>query len=111
MSPRTIRRCWPVAVTTVCTVVLLYCAARGWGGRDLLILLPALLLGSVLCARRYPGERLLLRYRRCRGPRAQSVLASSAAIPTDRRWMPRGGLLIAFALAVRPPPSACRAAS
>jgi hypothetical protein len=87
-------------------VVLVFCAAKGWGGGGLLCLLPAMLLVCVLFARRYPGERLLLRWtdaRRGVGRRATS------ARPAPRRQLarvPRGGLLMGFALAVRPPPTA-----
>ncbi len=86
------------------------CAIGGIPGDGLLCLAPALLLLSALLARRYPGERLLLalatRRRRLRPRTASARRPAPAGAPT----MPRGGLLMAFSLAVRPPP-ACSAAS
>jgi hypothetical protein len=69
-------------------------------------LLPALLLLLALLGRRYPGERVLIglmqdRRARGRGP----VATASAARRRPRTMMPRGGSLIAFSLAVRPPPA------
>lgn len=72
-----------------------------------LYLAPALLLAVVLAARRYPGERLLARWAR-RGPRRRRA-AVPRCLPSGRVCLasvPRGGLLMARALAVRPPPPA-----
>jgi len=72
--------------------------------QGLLCIAPALALATVLFARRYPGERLLLAAgtrRRTRQLRPARVLAPLR--PTLAR---RGGLLIASELAVRPPPLA-----
>lgn len=71
-----------------------------------LCLAPALLLGVVLVTRRYPGERLLARWAGHvpRPPRA----AVRGGLPARRPGagsVPRGGLLMGFALAVRPPPA------
>ncbi len=85
-------------------LVLACCALKGWGGGGLLCLLPALLLGLVLLARRYPGERLLVAaraVRRVRWPRARSQ-ARRRAQPAAT--IARGGLLLGRSLAVRPPP-------
>jgi hypothetical protein len=74
--------------------------------QGLLCIAPALALAAVLFARCYPGERLLLAAtarRRTRRLRPASVLAPLR--PTLAR-VPRGGLLIACELAVRPPPLA-----
>jgi len=74
--------------------------------QGLLCIAPALALATVLFARRYPGERLLLAAgtrRRTRQLRPARVLAPLR--PTLAR-VPRGGLLIASELAVRPPPLA-----
>jgi hypothetical protein len=71
-------------------------------------LLPVLLLLLVLALRRYPGERTLVALasrgrthhwssRTARGAARRPKLAPRARVP-------RGGLLIAAALAVRPPP-------
>jgi hypothetical protein len=75
----------------------------------LVYLLPVLLLALVLALRRYPGERALValasrRRRRRRATRALSRGAVPRAALERRASMPRGGLLIAAALAVRPPP-------
>jgi hypothetical protein len=75
-----------------------------------LCLLPALTLVVPLLMRRYPGERILTDLsgaRRLHWPRPH------ASVPRGARGFavaPHGGLLIARALAVRPPP-ALRAAS
>jgi hypothetical protein len=76
----------------------------------LLCLAPALALGLLLLAKRYPGERALLAMRRGdrrRLPRAARVLTFGAR---ETVRVVRGGLLIGSSLAVRPPPLA-RAAS
>jgi hypothetical protein len=76
----------------------------------LLCLAPALALGLLLLARRYPGERALVAMRRRerpRLPRAERSLPNGAREVT---MVVRGGLLIGSSLAVRPPP-ALRAAS
>ena len=86
------------------TAGVLVCACSGLGGPGVLFLAPALLLLATLHARRYPGERLLLglaaraRNKRLRPPGTRSA---PAARPPH---VPRGGLLMGFALAVRPPP-------
>lgn len=70
-----------------------------------LCLLPALALAAPLLMRRYPGERALaglLSVRRACRPRP------SRSVPRTGRLLtvaPHGGLLIAHALAVRPPPA------
>jgi hypothetical protein len=69
-------------------------------------LIPALLLLPALLARRYPGERALLAFigeRRRR--RSRSGVRVAPPSPRPRAVVPRGGRLIAFALAVRPPPA------
>jgi hypothetical protein len=97
-------RSWPVAAVLTLGVAAVVCAGEGRIGSDLLGLLPALLIGAALFARRYPGERLLIA---CRTrPTARRSRPGLAARPLGRHFsaVPRGGLLIAFALAVRPPP-------
>ncbi len=85
-------------------VGVLVSACSGLGGHGVLFLAPALLLLATLHARRYPGERLLLglsaraRDKRLRPSRTRSAPA------TRSPHVPRGGLLMGFALAVRPPP-------
>jgi hypothetical protein len=70
-----------------------------------LCLLPALALAVPLAMRRYPGERILASLsntRRSRWPRPRS---SSPHGERGFTVAPHGGLLIARALAVRPPPA------
>lgn len=90
-------------------IVLTLCAAQGWGGDALLTLLPAMLLGCLLCARMYPGERMLVTAHRGRS----KGWARAVSSPRPRRLpliaAARGGLLIASSLAVRPPPRLSRA--
>ena len=76
---------------------------------SLLTLAPALLLAATLLLRRYPGERLLvsLRSRPARQRVRSHANAPAQSHPASR--VPRGGLLMAFALAVRPPPPVLRA--
>ncbi len=69
-----------------------------------LCLLPTLALAAPLILRRYPGVRTLARL--STAPRHRWQRARSSA-PLRRRVAaatPRGGLLLACALAVRPPP-------
>ncbi len=64
---------------------------------------PALLIFALLCAGRYPGERLLLR----RSARAAARLRPAPALGARRRnqaELPRGGRLIACSLGRRAPP-------
>jgi hypothetical protein len=95
----------PFGLLLFLAAVLICCAASGVGGDGLLCLAPALALAGVLVLRRYPGERLLLRLRAPRrsGRSRAGVIARPSASGHAQR-MPRGGLLMGFALAVRPPP-------
>jgi hypothetical protein len=94
------------AALIVSVLALACCALEGFGGDGLLWMLPALLLGLVLLARRYPGERLLVAActsRRVPWRRARSQSRRSAR---PAATIARGGLLLACSLAVRPPPRA-----
>jgi len=78
--------------------------ALAWSDPMATCALPALVLPAMFLLRRYPGARMLAvlsqARRRCRArPRSSMPLASrpEAAVP-------RGGLLLARSLAVRPPP-------
>jgi hypothetical protein len=102
---RTSRRL-PVAVLAAFALALVCCAAEGWGGDGLLCLLPALLLGLTLLARRYPGERLLLAAHTARRAHWPHPRSSARRRPRPRPALARGGLLLAHSLAVRPPPRA-----
>jgi hypothetical protein len=71
----------------------------------LVYLLPALLLLAAVALRRYPGERTLLALIGTR-PHRPRRRRQPTRLP-DRRpraMLPRGARLIAFSLAVRPPP-------
>lgn len=89
---------------------LVAAAATGVDSSGLLGLAPALVLVLALLARRYPGERLIVRLagspvraRRRARTRAVKPHMHVAAL------VPRGGLLLARSLAVRPPPVAISA--
>jgi hypothetical protein len=96
---------------------LLFAAAVGMGALLLLAAFtghpdvlkfagPLWLLTLPLVAGRYVGEDVLVRLRRERPSRRRPLV--SRALPKDARrvvaLLPRGGCLIAEALAVRPPP-------
>jgi hypothetical protein len=70
-------------------------------------LLPVLLLLLPLLGRTYPGEDLLLAVvdRRRTRPRRAPLAREPAARPRPRTVVPRGARLLAFSLAVRPPPT------
>ncbi len=82
-------------------------AVRGGFGSGVLHLAPALVLFAALLARRYPGERhvvaLVVRGRRPRRRRRTAIVLMT---PRPSRSCPRGGLLVASALAERGPPAA-----
>jgi hypothetical protein len=84
--------------------VVLTLTATDGSGLGLLCLLPAIVLAAPLIGRRYPGEQVLLALgATCHEPRPQP----SRSVPLGLRHLarvPRGGLLIASSLAVRPPP-------
>lgn len=106
MRNKTSRRLSTTALI-VSVLALACCVLEGWGGDGLLCMLPVLLFGLVLLARRYPGERLLVAAcaaQRTRWPRAQSQprMRARPAAAT----IARGGQLLGRSLAVRPPPRA-----
>lgn len=95
---------WRTGVIVCGVAAAVLCAASGIGGVALLYLLPALMLVCVLLAGRYPGERVLARRMR---PGATPARRAAGSLVRARRpvaLVPRGGLLMGFALAVRPPP-------
>jgi hypothetical protein len=73
--------------------------------------LPALMLSVLVALRRYPGERILAVLSEVRDQRRQRTRSSVALEGRSEVPVPRGGLLLACSLAVRPPPSALLAAS
>lgn len=82
--------------------LLLAAAAIAAGDANALCLAPALALGALLTLQRYPGERILARQvtrRRLPRPRRRAPLVRAVETVS-----PRGGLLLARSLAVRPPP-------
>lgn len=70
----------------------------------LLYLAPALALLAALACDRYPGERLLAALARAR-PLAPTRGARESRPPLVDRIFPRGGVLLAMALAGRGPPA------
>jgi len=74
-------------------------------GLGLLFLAPAVLLALPLIAGRYVGAERLGRVAARRAPVVRRSGPSHLAPHSCWRVLPRGGLLIAASLAVRPPPS------
>lgn len=103
LPPRS-RRARALAAIAICGLV----AAAGLHD-GILYLLPALLLAGAFALGRYPGERALLALalRHARRARRHRGGAPCAPARPVHRKVPRGGLLIASFLAVRPPPAAC----
>ena len=90
-------------VAVLAASALLACAASG--AVAALHLLPLSLLAMLLLVGRYPGEsRLAGRLCRPRAAGRRTPPFSHGARP--RPLLPRGGLLMGFAMAVRPPPAA-----
>jgi hypothetical protein len=100
------RRLWPVVFAFAAVIGLALAASSGLDRDGLLSLAPALLLLSTLFARRYPGERLILRFAGRRRARRSNSVRRGASPSRAAVRVPRGGLLMGFALAVRPPPLA-----
>jgi hypothetical protein len=90
------------AVAAVATLALL--GVLGVLGPGALTLLPALLLAAALFTGRFPGERLIERWTRAR-PRLRRALAPLVALTRPVASTPRGGRLVAAALAGRAPPA------
>ncbi len=103
VSCRLVPRCVLVLAALVALAAVMRVGSLAEG---VLYLAPALLVAVVLVARRYPGERLLARWAR-RGPRRRPTAVPRCLTPgrVGLAALPRGGLLMAFALAVRPPPA------
>ena len=96
---------WIISLAVVVGAVL--CMTGGLPSDGLLCLAPVLVLAAMLFAQRYPGERLLMTYAaRRRNRRPRSIGAPHWPHVSAVR-LPRGGLLMGFALAVRPPPHLC----
>jgi hypothetical protein len=105
VSARNQRLLLAAAVAAALCALLLHCAVAGH--LDLFAFAgPLFLLAVPLVAGRYVGEEALDRLRRDRPSRRRSLIARSLPKGTQRAavMLPRGGRLIAEALAVRPPP-------
>ncbi|HEU0249923.1 MAG TPA: hypothetical protein VFR48_04275, partial [Solirubrobacteraceae bacterium] len=98
VTPGTVARRLAVVVALIVAVAALVAVDP-----NALCMLPALLLAVPLLLRRYPGERLLSSVSCVKQPRRVAALGSQPP-RTVVKMMPRGGLLIARSLAVRPPP-------
>jgi len=98
-------RVLPLSVLTLLSVVLLL-LQPGYPEPGLLYLAPALLLLAALSLNRYPGERLLLRITRAWARRRfrQRRTRRPGSADSPLRF-PRGGVLLAMALAGRGPPA------
>ncbi len=91
-----------LAVSLIAGVGLLVGSVAGLGS-GCLFLAPALLLALPLLAGRYLGAESLSRIASARSPRRRALMLARGPL-TWRLVPPRGGLLIAASLAVRPPP-------
>jgi hypothetical protein len=81
-----------------------------WIDPAALCALPALALPVLLALRRYPGERVLAVWSQTRRRRWERPRSSLPRHARAQGSLPRGGLLLARSLAVRPPPVARLAA-
>jgi hypothetical protein len=70
-----------------------------------LFMAPALVMLLPLIAGRYPGEQRLARFVRAMPAGRRAVPVTPARRPAFGRLLPRGGRLLASAVAVRPPPA------
>ncbi len=86
-------------------LVTLAALQLGYSEPGLLFLAPALLLLAALVFGWYPGERLLAELARAWHPIRRRQRTPSARRLVPARFFPRGGALLAMALAGRGPPS------
>jgi hypothetical protein len=93
-------------VIVLCALASMWLASRGLAGASvgLLFLTPALLLAVPLLAGRYLGAEHLSRVARTGTSRRRRPAAAGLLPCVWGDVLPRGGLLIAASLAVRPPP-------
>lgn len=103
MSPHDLRH-----LLLALTAVGLLCVAPIALGApvDLLLAAPVLLLALPLLSGRYLGEGTLRRLARRVVPRPRRAACAGVRTTRHRAVLPRGGALLAGALAVRPPPAA-----
>jgi hypothetical protein len=76
-----------------------------------LCVLPALVLPLLIVVRGYPGERILAAMSGARNGRRRPASSSAPRSVATRACVPRGGLLLARSLAVRPPPGSALTAT
>lgn len=74
-----------------------------------LCVLPALGMAFALLTGRYPGERMLTALRERSRVKAPRLRQRIGVRPRAQGTIPRGGLLIGYRLAVRPPPGGFQA--
>ena len=103
------RRRW-LALTLCAALGSVAVVALTGGDAGVLGLAPAVLIALLLSRRRYPGAHLLLAMRSRAARRSpRRGLAPIAVAARALATAPRGGLLLARSLAVRPPPLALAA--
>ena len=103
---RGLRRSMTATAALVLVAGLVAAAVSGVDPTGLFHLAPALVLVVALFARRYPGERLIVRLASSVG-RSHRRARTHAFKPRTyvAALVPRGGQLLARSLAVRPPPA------
>jgi hypothetical protein len=105
MSSTRIREKAPLLASLALLLGVLVALQLSYSEPSLLYLAPALLLLGALAFDRYPGERLLAALARACHPLLHRESAASAWPLASPRAFPRGGALLAMALAGRGPPS------
>lgn len=104
------RAAWRLALILALIAVTGFALGAGiqWLQTGVLSLLPAIALATVLLTRRYPGEGVITRLRARTGRRARRTRPATPTTAPARPCtdIPRGGRLIAVALAGRAPPRA-----
>jgi len=104
MSASRLRERAPIQAGLVLLVGVLVALQLSDSEPGLLYLAPAILLLAILGFDRYPGERLLAALHRAwHPPRPRERRPPARALPP--RSFPRGGALLALALAGRGPPA------
>src|SRR6059036_1061860 len=100
-------RLTPLRAAIVLAAALAAAGLLPGASEGLIYLLPALAIAGAVALGPYPGERSLLALaaRRARPPRRRRAQPPSRGPAVVRPRVVRGGLLIAFSLAVRPPPA------
>jgi hypothetical protein len=105
MSRRDLRLLLALLALCALAVALLISRNVAGLGMGFLFLMPALVMALPLLAGRYVGAERLGRGSSSRPPRRARIPAAGPVQGPFRLTPPRGGLLIAASLAVRPPPS------